>query len=291
VGGEVTGGVDALPDGLPLGRDSVLWRVATEPAFLLPSGPRALLLQVAHPAVAAGVADHSDYESRPWVRLIATLDVMTKLAFGTPEGSARQARRLRHRHAEVTGEMADGSPYRALDPDLLLWVWATLVDTLVVSYERYVRPLGEEEREELYAEWKVIGRACGIPARHLPAQWEDFAAYVADVVDHDLEATDVARTVAAQVLRPPLPRPVGPAVGRALAALTAPVLPLALRHGLGLAADDGSPVADRVAAASRRVARIVPDPVRRAPLQVALTVWARPPRLRRPGAAPRPARA
>ncbi len=125
---------------LPLGRDSVMWRVSTEPAFLLPSGPRALLLQVAHPAVSAGVADHSDYESRPWVRLVGTLDVMNKLAFGTPEGSARQARRLRERHAEITGTQPDGQAYRALDAGNMLWVWATLVDTLVVSYERYVRP-------------------------------------------------------------------------------------------------------------------------------------------------------
>lgn len=275
--------MDDLPDGLPLGRDSVLWRVATEPAFLLPSGPRALLLQVAHPAVAAGVADHSDYESRPWVRLVATLDVMTKLAFGTPEGSARQARRLRRRHAEVVGEVPGGERYRALDPDLLLWVWATLVDTLVVSYERYVRPLGDAERDRLYAEWKVIGRACGVPADRLPADWAAFLLYVAEVVAHDLEATEVARTVAAQVLDPPLPRPLGPAVGHLLGGLTGPVLPASLRPGLGLPTAAGA--ADRLAAATRRLAAVVPGRVRRAPLQVALTVWARPPTLRRPGGA------
>jgi len=269
---------------LPLGRDSVMWRVATEPAFLLPSGPRALLLQVAHPAVAAGVADHSDYESRPWVRLIGTLDVMTKLAFGTPEGSARQARRLRERHAEITGRMADGSSYRALDPDLMLWVWATLVDTLVVSYQRYVRMLGEGERDQLYREWRAVGRACGVPLSRLPETWDGFAAYVGSVVDGDLSATDTARVVAEQIHRPPLPRPLGPAIGRGLAALTAPVLPDRLRAELGLAAPvDGGP-ADRVAALTRRLAAATPGPIRRTPLRLALSIWARPPHL--PGLPP-----
>lgn len=270
---------------LPLGSDSVMWRVATEPAFLLPSGPRALLLQVAHPVVAAGVADHSDYERRPWVRLIATIDVMNKLAFGTPEGSARQARQLRERHAEITGEMGDGQRYRALDADNMLWVWATLVDTLVVSYERYVRPLDADERSRLYAEWKAIGRACGVPLARLPRTWEDFRAYVATVEAEALGATDTALAVADQIVHPPLPRPVGPLVGRALAALTSPVLPASLRTDLGLVPPGEA--AERAAAIARRVAAATPDPVRRAPLRAALTVWSRPPRLPRLGR-PRP---
>jgi uncharacterized protein (DUF2236 family) len=189
-----------LPD-LPLGADSVTWRVSTEPAFLLPSGPRALLLQVAHPAVAAGVADHSDYERRPWTRLVGTIDVMNKLAFGTPEGSARQARRLRKRHAEIAGTRPDGEAYRALDPDNLLWVWATLVDTLVVSYERYVRPFGDDERAQLYREWKAIGRACGVPLVRIPETWADFTAYVAAVVEDELGPTATAQAVAGRSVR------------------------------------------------------------------------------------------
>jgi uncharacterized protein (DUF2236 family) len=264
-----------------------MWRVSTEPAFLLPSGPRALLLQVAHPAVSAGVADHSDYESRPWVRLIGTLDVMNKLAFGTPEGSARQARRLRDRHAEITGTQPDGQPYRALDAGNMLWVWATLVDTLVVSYERYVRPLGERERDQLYREWKAIGRACGVPLARLPETWDDFAAYVASVVVDELSATETAVAVADQIVHPPLPRPLGPAIGRGLAALTAPVLPSRLRAGLALPAPTPGDAADRLAALARRAAAVTPGRLRRTPVAVVLTLWARPPRL---PALPRPAR-
>ncbi|QYG91547.1 DUF2236 domain-containing protein [Iamia sp. SCSIO 61187] len=267
---------DDLPD-LPLGTDSVTWRVSCEPAFLLPSGPRALLLQVAHPAVSAGVADHSDYESRPWKRLIGTIDVMNKLSFGTPEGSARQAQQLRGRHAEITGTRPDGQPYRALDADNMLWVWATLLDTLVVSYERYVRRLADDERDQLYREWQAIGRACGVPLGRMPATWDAFTAYVAEVVATDLGPTETAVAVADQIVRPPIPRPLGPTVGRGLAAVTSPVLPPGLRAGLGLG--EPSPAADRLAALARRVASATPGRVRRAPLAVALTVWSRPLRL------------
>lgn len=256
---------------LPLGSDSVMWRVATEPAFLLPSGPRALLLQVAHPVVGAGVADHSDYESRPWVRLIATLDVMNKLAFGTPEGSARQATKLRERHAAITGSLDTGERYRALDAHNMLWVWATLVDTLVVSYERYVRPLGRAERDELYREWQAIGRACGVPLAVMPGSWDEFQAYVASV---ELEPTATAVAVSEQILRPPLGPLAGP-VGRALALVTAPVLPDGLRAALGL--PEPTAAADTVASAARRVARLTPGGVRRAPLRAGLTLWCRPP--------------
>lgn len=266
--------VSDLPS-LPLGSDSVMWRVATEPAFLLPSGPRALLLQVAHPAVAAGVADHSDYERRPWVRLIATLDVMNKLAFGTPEGSAKQAQELRSRHADITGSMADGQPYRALDADNMLWVWATLVDTLVVSYERYVRTLGVRERDRLYDEWRAIGRACGVPLASMPPTWAAFQDYVGSV---ELGPTDTAVAVSKQIMSPPLGPLAGP-VGSALAALTAPVLPDDLRTSLAL--PEPSPAAEKVAGLARRVASRTPGRVRRAPLRAAMTVWCRPPTLPR----------
>jgi uncharacterized protein (DUF2236 family) len=271
-----------LPD-LPLGRDSITWRVNCEPAFLLPAGPRALLLQVAHPAVSAGVADHSDYEARPWARLIGTLDVMNKLSFGRPSASARQARMLRERHAEITGTQPDGSTYRALDADNMLWVWATLLDTLVVSYERYVRRFTVEERDQLYREWRAIGRACGVPLARIPETWADFEEYVSSVVASELGATDTAQAVADQLVHPPLPRPVGPVLGRGLATLTAPVLPSSLRADLGLAdpPPDGGR-ADRIASLSRRLAHLTPGRVRRAPLALALTLWTRPPQLPRP---------
>src|SRR3954463_13256751 len=110
------------------GPDTVTWRVNRE-AVLLAGGGRALLLQVAHPLVAAGVARHSTFETQPWTRLHRTLDLVTKITFGDRRTSELASARLRGVHARVQGTAADGTPYSARDPDLLLWVWATLVDS------------------------------------------------------------------------------------------------------------------------------------------------------------------
>jgi len=102
------------------GPGSVTWRINRETA-LLAGGGRALLLQVAHPLVAAGVAQHSDFETNPWRRLVRTLDVGTKIVFGDPQTSAAAARALRRRHETVRGVSDEGVPYEANDPALLLW--------------------------------------------------------------------------------------------------------------------------------------------------------------------------
>src|SRR5436190_14118997 len=114
----------------------MIWRVNGEWALLL-GGGRALILQVAHPLVAAGVAQHSGYREDPWGRLYRTLDVTTRIVFGDAATSRAAARELRAVHARVRGRADDATPYDARDPDLLLWVWATLVDTSLLVYTRY----------------------------------------------------------------------------------------------------------------------------------------------------------
>ena len=262
----------SVTNGLPLSRRSVLFRVAAEPSLLLTSGPRALLLQVAHPSVAAGVAQHSDYQSRPWVRLLRTLAVVTSLTFADPPRSRRAAGQLRRRHAEIRGTTESGSPYQALDPDLLLWVWATLGDCLVRSHERFVRPLTETELEELYSEWKLVAYACGVPAGACPETWSDFGTYFGDMVDAELLPTDVACTVAGYVRRPPVPFPLNVVSGEIMQTITAGQLPAHLRRDLGF---DWNPVRalafEAVAATSRLAGRIIPGGIRRAPVVVATT--------------------
>src|ERR1700733_8518890 len=93
-----TGPIGTGTRDLPLPHSSVLFRVAAEPAMVLASGPRALLLQVTHPSVAAGVAEHSDYQSRPWFRLVRTLAVVSAIAFSESSHSETAARQLRQRH-------------------------------------------------------------------------------------------------------------------------------------------------------------------------------------------------
>src|SRR3712207_4179221 len=109
------------------GPGTVTWRVNRE-AVLLAGGGRALLLQVAHPSVAAGVVQHSDYDTDPYGRLYRTLDLVTRITFGSTSTAEKAAARLRGAHDEVKGERPDGERYFAHDPNLLLWVWATLVE-------------------------------------------------------------------------------------------------------------------------------------------------------------------
>src|SRR4051794_40676166 len=127
------------------GPDSLTWRINREGALLL-GGGRALLLQVAHPLVAAGVAQHSNYREEPFRRLYRTLDTVTTIVFGSMPEAEEAAARLHRVHARVKGEAEDGTRYAATDPDLVMWVHATLVDTSLVVYENYIGPLSLDER-------------------------------------------------------------------------------------------------------------------------------------------------
>jgi uncharacterized protein (DUF2236 family) len=163
------------PTALPFRPGTVTWRVNLEPMLVL-GGGRALLLQVAHPLVAAGVAQHSDYQSDPWARLARTLDVMFKMAFASEATSRRQSDKLEATHRRVAGTSSEGVAYRALDPELLVWVWATLVDSALVVFERCYGQLSPLDRERFYQEQKLIAYGCGVPEGACPASVSDFEA-------------------------------------------------------------------------------------------------------------------
>lgn len=189
--------------------ESVLRRVAGE-AVLLLGGGRALLLQLAHPLVAAGVAAHSRFQEAPQVRLERTMDLMLALNFGTwGEGRVR----LRQFHAahvsihgvltEAAGPFPAGTHYTANDPQLKLWVAATLIDTSLLAYEQFVRPLTPAECAAYYEDCKVFVRRLGIPAAILPPTLAAFHVYMQGMLVSDtLTVTPVARRLAAEVLHP-----------------------------------------------------------------------------------------
>lgn len=225
----------ALParqDQLPFDRTSVSWRVNAEPVAFL-GGGRALLLQVAHPKVAAGVEQHSTYATDPWARLFRTVDVMLKLSFATPAVSAAQARLLERMHRGVVGTTSSGEPYRALDPDLLLWVWATLCDTALRMYELVFDPLTIDDRDRYYEEWKLVAYACGVPHGGCPSRWDDFQAYIARVVADDLRVTVEAGKVAHATAVPPLPWPLRRLAAGPHQLFTAGLLPPTVRDDFG----------------------------------------------------------
>jgi uncharacterized protein (DUF2236 family) len=222
-----------IPTELPVGPRTLSWRINREPAMLM-GGGRALLLQVTHPLVAAGVEQHSTYTADPWSRLFATLDTVFRIMFGTPQQSAAAASRLRRRHGMVNGMSTDGLPYDALDPALLLWVWATLTDTSLVIYERCFGRLSADLRDRFVTEQSLLAHACGVPAGQSPTSYADFAGYVEDTVT-TLRPTTVAVDVAEQLRLPPLPHPLRGITGGPLGLVTAGTLPPHLREPLGFA--------------------------------------------------------
>lgn len=251
-----------LQSELPLGRDSEVWRVNAEP-FVFAGGGRALLLQVAHPGVGAGVEQHSTYESDPWGRFFRTVDVMMKLSFGPPEVSARQARLLERMHRRVRGTDELGRPYDAMDPDLQLWVWATLVDTAALVYELVHGALTPDEKDRFYQDSKLVAHACGVPVGGCPERWSDFQSYFDRVVDEELRVTSSAAAVAHASMVPPLPGPIAQISGVPLRLFTVGLLPPTVRDKYGFEWDAAKERQLRwVLAVASIGRRVIPRPVR-----------------------------
>lgn len=217
-----------------------LRRVSAEPVLLF-GGGRALLLEVAHPLVAAGVAEHSDFERDPFGRLQRTLDSMSAIVFRDRASALAAARGVEVSHARVRGTLScdagpfqAGTPYSGRDPELVRWVWATLVDTALVVHERFVAPLDERALTAYYADQRVVARLLGVPEGLLPEDADAFRRYVDDMLeDGTLTVTEQARAIARAVLAPPVKL----AGQRRVGDLTAALLPPRLREAFGLAWD------------------------------------------------------
>ncbi len=195
------------------GPGSQMWRINRE-AVLLGAGSAALLLQIAHPHVAEGVAHHSTFESDPWKRLHGTIRTTMDLVFGDGPASERAVRRLNGIHAGIRGDALDpvardvaGAAYRALDPALLLWVQVTLIVTSVRAYERWVGPIRSQERETFWREAREVGVRLGIPLSASPVDWDALEAYWDDMLapSGPIRVTPTARRLSRLIVRPPLP--------------------------------------------------------------------------------------
>ena len=257
-----------MPTQLPFRPGDVSWRVGREPTVGLASSA-ALLLQVCHPSVAAGVHEFSDFERQPWTRLWRTLDIVLKLAFGTPEVSKEQECVLRRMHERVKGTRDDGTRYNAFDPDLLLWVWTTLAWGALESYERIFGRLIDAERERFYQEQKLLAYGSGVPEGYCPATYADFTEYFERMVGEELHATDVAKNVLRLGLRPPIFWPLRPLIGR-VNELSLGLLPNPLRDRL--LTEAGHPWTEKheralrgLLARNRFAVRIVPRRLRELP--------------------------
>ncbi len=201
-----------LTDGL-YGPGSTGRRLNREAALLLGAGPRALLLQVAHPLVAEGVDQHSGFRDDPWSRLAGTLRSYLRIVYGTTPAARREIARLNRLHARVTGPVRDadaaarhGATYHALDPALALWVHATLVDSTLVAVDAWQERLDRATRAAFYAETVPVGRLFGVPDDLLPQDIDAFDGYLRAMLapDGPVHPAATARDLARAILRPPL---------------------------------------------------------------------------------------
>jgi uncharacterized protein (DUF2236 family) len=254
------------------GAASVTWRVNRE-AVLLVGGGRALLLQVAHPLVAAGVARHSNFRNQPLQRLWRTLDLMLTISFGSATQAIRAVRAIERVHGGVHGNLrraagpfARGTPYHANDPALLVWVYATLVDAALLVYERFVAPLPADAKLAYYNESKVGMRLFGIPEQLIPHDLDDFRAYVREMIaGRRLAVSADSREIAASILDPPLPLGVRQAFQMANL-FTIGLLPPVMRKRYGFTWSASQETAlEAIATAARRFVRFLPSLVRSFP--------------------------
>lgn len=258
------------------GPQTLVWQVNRERINYL-GGLRAILMQLAHPAVAQGVADHSNFQQDPLGRFVRTMSVVQDILFGPTDIAIKAATRVYAKHARVkgilsgnlvkskdafdlgfeqspapfdyagyesTGEagqflLRSGCPqpsagkgeqqeYSALDPELLLWVYATLIDSLMFIHDEILPPLGEEKWARLYDEGRPFAYLFGVPDAVLPPTLDAFRSYVRGMVN-TIKVTDTAREMARAVIRSP-----HPVFGVSNTVLAAGTVPDPLREAFGL---------------------------------------------------------
>jgi len=186
-----------------------IWTVNRETVLLLGAG-RALLLQLAHPLVAAGVAEHSGFAEDPFGRLLRTLDTSYALVFGDVDSAMAAIQRMDAVHRRVRGSLREsvgpfpaGTRYDATDPALRLWVHATLIETSLLVYDRFVARLSATDQARYHAASGEMARVLGIPEPMIPATIEEFRTYVARMLSTEIAVGATARNLARLIFRPP----------------------------------------------------------------------------------------
>jgi uncharacterized protein (DUF2236 family) len=217
--------------------ESIIRRVGNTPVTPFLGGGAAVLLQIAHPLIAAGVANHSDYHRDLWRRLGRTLRALYLITYGTEAEAEHTAAAVQAIHSRVIGTTRSrlgrfpaGTAYSAADPDLMLWVHATLVHASLAAYQRFQQALTDDEQERYYQDMTVLARLFGVPETVIPRHLGDFRSYFdAQLTSETITVTEPARRVAAVILRAPLPVPIR-LIAPAHRLATAALLPPRLRH-------------------------------------------------------------
>lgn len=225
-------------DHLRAGPESITWKVNRE-AIVVAGWGRAILLQLAHPAVAAGVHHHSSFRGSflsSFRRLHSTVGAMLSLTFGDTEQMITAAAGINTIHDRVRGPVHKGAgdAYSAHDPDLQRWVHSTLLESIALIYELLVGPLTLRERDQYCAEAAIMEPLLGMPAGWLPRDSAALDAYMREMLaGGSLVVTDTSRALARALLYPPKWYVAWPAF-RAMQLLTIGSLPPSIRQAYGL---------------------------------------------------------
>lgn len=251
--------------------NTVSWRVNAERMVLL-GWSRAVLLQLAHPLVAAGVHEHSTFRAGPVTaarRLHHTVGSMLALTFGDAAARDRAISHIRQIHRRVHGELPDtvgcfarGTPYSAEDPDLLLWVHATLLESLPLVYERLIAPLSEPERDAYCREAVPVAVALGARADEVPADWRSLTRYMASMHASGILTVGAAAMELRTAVLSPSFGPFIPPVPWMNRLITVGLLPQEIRQQYGCTWTDGDAQrCDRLTGSLRTLRRFLPRPV------------------------------
>jgi uncharacterized protein (DUF2236 family) len=250
--------------------DTMIWQVDRE-MVLLAAGGRALLMQLAHPKVAAGVADHSHFKNDPLGRLRRTMSAMWSIVFDESSEARASLEQVKSVHRRIHGIISPpeslpfGTQYDALDVELLLWVHATLIDSAMVAYEFFVRPFEPDEKSRYYDDSKKLAYLFEIPEMLVPSSLTDFNNYMERILAGDeIAVGTIAHSLAEEILYPsPWVLKPGAPLFRLI---TGGLLPERLRKAYGL---DWNERRERkfwlIAKWIRRLLPLVPSPLRIVP--------------------------
>ena len=234
--------------------------------MVLAGASAAFLLQLADPAVAAGVAQHSNFREDPYGRLRRTLVSTFSVAFGSTDRARAAIAHLNAIHRNVSGTVPEsGTAYEALDPVLLLWVHATLIDTALRIYDRYVEPLSVEEMDAYLQESRPVAVRLGVPESLFPDTVAELREWMAERMARGaVRVTPTARSLSDSVLYPSSfpPR----FVWTAAHLVSFSVLPPEILRAYGIRwGRRRGRAMSRVAAVTRGILPLVPRPLRYVP--------------------------
>ena len=243
-------GIPVASDPFVFSPDSEMWRINRQRCGLF-FGPAAAILQVAHPRIAQGVYDHSQFRTDTLGRLERTLQATNRIAFGRQSEADAVGERLAAVHQRIQGTISPGMPgstrYSAAEPDLLLWVLATLIVAAVEGYQLVYGPLPNDRKENFYRDMRRFGTWFGVPESDGPPNWTEFDEYYQSMISRDLLGSHALCAEVSQAIVHPRDSSASRVLGRLIDFLPIETLPTEVRKRLGFRSTRGSRAQMRLA--------------------------------------------